>query len=970
MAEEKPIINVEQTSYDLEEKWLKTAAKYFDINLNNILDDNDIENSKINMLKAGLFGYVNEVMSNEVKNSVAHRNTLYDEFFINTASFPESIYRFAKAYNVPMSLARPSHMKAVLSVRKSDLLNSSLKTEIVSDQNIDLQTLKTYQIRMNKSYPFQVGKFEFSLPYDVIIKMKQNKNGDYTITARYDNNENLFDFSETLDETIKVYKDITNGDEYVYFVLDLYQTSVKKDSFSIMTDDISENLFYTVSYEDQLAGFNIYYTENGKTEVLTSYFNNTYQPSNPNEKYCYYTFLDDNKLQISFPSMIGGFKPAYNSLLEIETLTSKGDEGNFTYEGEISYSFSNSASEFSAMLSSVYPATSASGGKDRLDTMEEKQKIITALTTRDSLIMQSDLDNYFKSVNIENSVNGSTMQFLKKRDDLIKRVYSAFLLMRDKEGKVLPSNTAPRVKIPLQYFVDNNSGDSQNGYIVPEHSLFRYNVADDTYTIINSGFTQDIQNELDTDKDNLLYANPFLLKIDVDPVLNGTYYKLDLNEEVNLSYTYTNDLVDLSVILNTLSITKSVEYNKTDMDADTYTFKININSNQTANELDSIAYIRLVLLSSTGEKYGYFDLEREISPDANSTDSSSQYIGRISTDRKFNNGKLSLSDSLYDEDGNIIDNVFIDEDVIIKIGVLMHDPDRTYKTSAINSNEVKYFYDSFPSDMQNDHDINDYVLITSVTSTKTVKLYDNLSNIMSSTIQRDESSGRPYDQQDFIVEMVPLIGLDYFANKNEEIFNIINSYIEIIDSVTNKLENNTTIDLKFINSRGPSKYYYLDTGIKGDQIKYNLIGRTDILFDFEINLYEPATDTLDTEIKQFISDFLESCNTDGIVPISNLMRLLESNFSSIRYINFNGLTGKLSDSVSNKYQRILRKDINLNNMSKQEVIDYVPEYINVKKTLVDSVIEVPTETNSNSTSDVSLGKRFVNTINITYNTLT
>lgn len=300
----------------------------------------------------------------------------------------------------------------------------------------------------------------------------------------------------------------------------------------------------------------------------------------------------------------------------------------------------------------------------------------------------------------------------------------------------------------------------------------------------------------------------------------------------------------------------------------------------------------------------------------------------------------------------------------------MHDPDRTYKTSTINSNEVKYFYDSFPSDMQNDHDINDYVLITSVTSTKTVKLYDNLSNIMSSTIQRDESSGRPYDQQDFIVEMVPLIGLDYFANKNEEIFNIINSYIEIIDSVTNKLENNTTIDLKFINSRGPSKYYYLDTGIKGDQIKYNLIGRTDILFDFEINLYEPATDTLDTEIKQFISDFLESCNDDGIVPISNLMRLLESNFSSIRYINFNGLTGKLSDSVSNKYQRILRKDINLNNMSKQEVIDYVPEYINVKKTLVDSVIEVPTETNSNSTSDVSLGKRFVNTINITYNTLT
>ena len=170
---ENAIIKVDQTTYDIEEKWLNVAASYFNIKPEALIaNDVDTSNSEVNMLKAGLFGFVNEIMANELKNSVAHRNTLYDEFFINTASFSESIYRFAKAYNVPMSLANPSHMRAVLAVRKKDLINSTLKTELIDDQKINLRTLKTYRITMDKSYPFMVGKFTFSIPYDILITLK------------------------------------------------------------------------------------------------------------------------------------------------------------------------------------------------------------------------------------------------------------------------------------------------------------------------------------------------------------------------------------------------------------------------------------------------------------------------------------------------------------------------------------------------------------------------------------------------------------------------------------------------------------------------------------------------------------------------------------------------------------------------------------------------------------------------------
>ena len=92
-TENNAIISVNQTSYDVQEDWLEVASKYFNINTADIYSDNDIQNSNISLLKTGLFGYVNEIMANEVKNAVAHRNVLYDEFFINTASKYFSIIR-------------------------------------------------------------------------------------------------------------------------------------------------------------------------------------------------------------------------------------------------------------------------------------------------------------------------------------------------------------------------------------------------------------------------------------------------------------------------------------------------------------------------------------------------------------------------------------------------------------------------------------------------------------------------------------------------------------------------------------------------------------------------------------------------------------------------------------------------------------------------------------------------------------
>src|SRR5699024_2818601 len=104
-----------------------------------------------------------------------------------------------------------------------------------------------------------------------------------------------------------------------------------------------------------------------------------------------------------------------------------------------------------------------------------------------------------------------------------------------------------------------------------------------------------------------------------------------------------------------------------DLSSDTYDIRLNLNTNKSIHELDDDISIRGILTNQkTGEKYGYFEFERDRSKQDATNNSDSTYIAHLSTNRKFNKGKLSLADSLYDMDGNVIDDAYIDENCEIK----------------------------------------------------------------------------------------------------------------------------------------------------------------------------------------------------------------------------------------------------------------------------------------------------------------
>jgi len=63
---------------------------------------------------------------------------------------------------------------------------------------------------------------------------------------------------------------------------------------------------------------------------------------------------------------------------------------------------------------------------------EIKQTIINEISTRNTITTQTDLNNYFNILtSLIEDINDGKVTFMKKRDDVLRRIYNTYLLLRD-----------------------------------------------------------------------------------------------------------------------------------------------------------------------------------------------------------------------------------------------------------------------------------------------------------------------------------------------------------------------------------------------------------------------------------------------------------------------------------------------------------------------------------------------------------
>ena len=507
--------------YNLEKDWFeRIAPKYLDV-------DN------LSHLKVGLYGYINEVMATNIRYATAHRNFLYDESFLNTASLTKSIYNKAKSYNYEIPMATPASLDITFTLNQRDILNHGKKE------------LNTYSLTLSAEDKYYLGNIQFMTENDIIIKASRLTDGTYAYTAQYDRRKykNLLEnedgqviipglFSNSTNPYIPVWVNratVTNDADIITIQYKIYQVTKKDTVFENYSSDLSDNLYFEEAFNDNLANFTVRYKTQIVDEYLNAYFNDTFTPDDP--YYCYYNFSNTD-LTIFFSGLPGNFKPSINSKLYLSVYTTLGTAGNFNYSGNISHQFADSS--LNRNIDRVIVKTSnPSGGKNMPTKGEVKQVLIREFLTRNNLITEFDLNTFFNNLVNEQVINSSKMVFIKKRDDVLKRTFVGYALLKDQTGLIIPSNT---VDLTCKNYNINEV------FHIPSGSLLSYN--EDKYFV----YDENVLGHLDLYKYKFVGDENFYVK--ADDVTDKNLHKKLKSFIKNSSYTLLDDEISLKGNLN------------------------------------------------------------------------------------------------------------------------------------------------------------------------------------------------------------------------------------------------------------------------------------------------------------------------------------------------------------------------------------------------------------------------------------
>jgi len=844
-------------SYDIMEDWLNNIApKYMDV-------------EDVNTLKTSLFGYINEVMSKTVRNSHYHKNMIMNEVSLNTASLPHTIYNEAILQNYEIKGGNPARMTVSVSIGKDDIINNSV--HIAEDEKLSSSITNEYNddviiFRIDNSNYFNVDEYKYMLEYDILIIGTKGDDGSYALSARYDIDGEKEIINELTDPYLKMW--IEN--DMIFIIANIFNMTKHEKVFDIYSDDVTENIFYDINIDSQLVDFFPHYIHNDEDNIINKYFNSTFIPDD--DEYCYYTFTDDENLQVFFSTLPTAFKPKFNSSLNVEYYTTKGSECNFSFSGDIYYSFEDSKLETVQVL--VIPISDSTDGKDKMTLMEIKQDLIKNYLTRNSIITENDLNNYFNTLTNLTNINRGEIQFIKKRDDIIKRIVSSYIFMKDSNNNIIPSNT-------FDLFIDNLDL-TQDRVQIPTGSLMLYDDVEGSYRL-----KLDIETEADLRANyEYVYVTPFLLEIRINPFPMVTSINDSIDKTFNLENSYINPSINAEFIINDFNIKRD------SLVDDEYTIKFSLNTNLPIDDVigteansynDKKVKMRAVLKDNDNE-LGYFDFTLDSPTELT-------YTATLTTNNVYDeNGDLTITNSVYDFSNVSIPELSISEDITIELGILYNDGVNTFKFNSFNSMS----------------DIGDYTTTVVKNTIDHIEFYSDLSSVQNLVLASSDNTAID------MINGVMGIGDHYFYSYDnyKDIYTQLDHYIDILKMNIDRLEQNTMIDLKASNTFGISTQY--------DSNSVN------ISLELDIKLFVDYSNSIDTKIKKFIIDFVYNTNRDStkFFAISNLVQELENSFDEIQYIIFKSLNGG-SD------QKVLYTYPTNDNLSKEQLINYVPEYLNV-----------------------------------------
>ena len=405
----------------------------------------DGANNPEETLLVGMYGYLGYAFSSLLQNAIVTSAEYANESIPTRAKFDRNVITHALYNGVKKVTATPASMKVYISINEKILVSNMTNNKFT----------------LPASIPINFNNVEFHLDYDIDIyrsSLEDSSIGSehgYVYSAHYNMNpiNPISDIENEYLPPIVVLKG-SDGDNYVYIMTSLHQVTYNMIEEKITGNNDIQNKTLTFTFDGQLAYFLVEVKEYNSEEsiFLRPIYDGLYNDDHTITQYCYYQYINFNTIRIKFDRNV--YQPRSNADIKIHVYTSEGYGGNIEYHDDVILGITSEV--YSNMYVTIIQRDQETGGSiggiDRKTIKELREIIPKEALSRGSITTCTDLKNYFNSINDETSY----IHVFRKEDNLIRRMYYTYFLMKDMYNNVVPTNT-----IPL--YLDQTRVDSVDG---------------------------------------------------------------------------------------------------------------------------------------------------------------------------------------------------------------------------------------------------------------------------------------------------------------------------------------------------------------------------------------------------------------------------------------------------------------------------------------------------------------------------
>ncbi len=391
---------------------------------------------------AGMIGFVTEQTSNISEDAFNTASVLFRESFPNRAQLPESIYSHAAIFQIDQVFSTAAACKFLVVLDEQAILDN-----VINDEYYDKDT-GIYHFYIGRNTLIYVEDIPFTFDYPIqlnIVKKRTEKGDDYMFTAKYMRDAIYYNsISNVNDPYVRIRR---SENKYIAMEVQCHQATRFIVEENIVSNNVVNYPIIDVPFNGSLAGFDVFYK--APTDANFSHMRKLLVYSQPlnNEAFCYFQMLDSNTIRITFNSKDNYWMPEFNSELRIVLYYTMGADGQFdTYEGtdismipdtgeddlatDITQALPVYAEQY---LTAAQPITASKDGRDQLDIDAIQSLAVEGYRTATALTTDNDLATYFS--NYKYRFGDSDILFIRKRDDVYERVFSAYQLIRNSSYK-------------------------------------------------------------------------------------------------------------------------------------------------------------------------------------------------------------------------------------------------------------------------------------------------------------------------------------------------------------------------------------------------------------------------------------------------------------------------------------------------------------------------------------------------------